>query len=177
MQNIIHDDIELTIEEQQGAAIPEKEELLMREDELLEGLFAAESEKDNVDEIKKTLHVNRRGKTYFTFDVRPLDERELLACRKRATKYHDNPAGKRFPRIEGETDYALLRSLKIYTATTEEYKKLLWDNPIVLQKYNLINGYDVIDLVFFAGEKDAVIEQIDELSGFDNTDLESYAKN
>ena len=175
-RNLIPDDVELTTEDT-GTGIPEKEELLMREDELLQGLFAAESEKDSVDAIKKTLHINRRGKTYFKFDVRPLDERELLACRRRSTKYYDNPAGKRLPRLEGETDYALLRSLKIYTATTEEYKKLLWDNPAVLEKYNLINGYDVIDLVFFAGEKDAIIDQIDELSGFGDTNLDTYAKN
>ena len=161
----------------QNVGVPDHEEVLMREDELLEGLFAAENEKHDVEKVKKTLYINRRGKTYFQFDIRPLDEKELLTCRRRATKYLDNPAGRKLPRIEGDTDIALLRSLKIYTATTEEYKKKLWDHPTVLQKYNVLHGYDVIDLVFLAGEKDAIVDEIDALSGYGGTDLEHYAKN
>ena len=159
------------------SAMPTKEEILMREDELLAGLFAAEAEKGDNEVTKQTLYINRRGKTYFMFDIRPLSEQELVACRKRATKYHDNPAGKKYPRVEGETDVVLLRSLKIYMATTEEYKKKLWDNPAVLTKFNLIQGCDVVEKVFIAGEKDAIIDKIDELSGYDSSDLEEYAKN
>ncbi len=155
--------------------MPSKDELLMREDELLDGLFAAIDEKEN-HTITKMLRIERAGKKLFEFDVRPLDEKELMDCRKKATKYGDNPAGKKFPRVELDTDIAKLRSIKIYTATTEEYRKKLWDNPKALEKYNVISGYDVIELALLAGEKDAIVDEIDALSAF-GTSVESYAKN
>ena len=164
-------------EGEQGPALPTREEVAMREDDLLAGLFAAEAENSTEGEVKKRLYVNRGGKTYFEVDIRPLTELELMACRKRATRYAENPAGKRLPKIEMETNYALLRSLKIYTATTDEYKKKLWDNPATLSRFELLEGHDVIDRVFFAGEKDAILDKVDALSGFETTDLETYAKN
>lgn len=155
--------------------IPSKDELLMREDELLDGLFAAIEEKEN-HTITKTLRIARGGKKLFEFDIRPLDEKELMDCRRKATKYGENPAGKKFPRVELDTDIAKLRSIKIYTATTDEYRKKLWDNPKVLEKYNVITGYDIIELALLAGEKDAIVDEIDTLSAF-GTSVEDYAKN
>ena len=159
----------------QADAMPEKAEMLMREDELLDGLFSAIYEKEN-HTITKTLHIERNGKRLFEFDIRPLDEKELMECRKKATKYGENPNGKKFQRIELDTDVAKMRSIKIYMATTDDYKKKLWDNPKVLDKYNVISGYDVIELALLAGEKDAIVDEIDELSAF-GTSLENYAKN
>lgn len=155
--------------------MPSKDELLMREDELLDGLFTAIDEKEN-HTITKMLRIERAGKKLFEFNVRPLDEKELMDCRRKATKYGDNPAGKKYPRVELDTDIAKLRSIKIYTATTEEYRKKLWDNPKVLEKFNVISGYDVIELALLAGEKDAIVDEIDTLSAF-GTSVEEYAKN
>lgn len=157
--------------------IPEKKELLRREDELLDGLFSAIGEKEN-HEITKMLSIQRNGKKLFDFEVRALDEQELVKCRRRATKYGENPAGKRYPKIELDTDVSKLRSIKIYMATTEEFKKKLWDNPAVQEKFNVVNGFDVVDLAFTAGEKDAVVDAIDELSGYGvDVDVEEYTKN
>lgn len=155
--------------------MPCKEEILMREDDLLEGLFMAIEEKEGHD-ITKRVVIQRQGKKLFEFDIRPLDEKELLSCRKKSTKYFNNPQGKNLPKVEGDTDVAKLRSLKIYMATTDEYRTKLWDNPRVQERFNVITGYDVIDLALLAGEKDAVIDQIDDLSGF-GVSVEEYAKN
>lgn len=106
--------------------------------------------------------------------------------RKDATPMVKNPQGKRLPKIEGETDYVKLRSLKIYRATVREDQEKLWNNPQIQAQFKgklgliVVQPTDVIDAVLKAGQKAQICDIIDELSGFDSDDeirAEDYAKN
>jgi len=74
------------------------------------------------------------------------------------------------------TDTAKYRSLLIYTATVPEDRQALWDNREVWQQLNVLSGWQVIDRVLLAGEKDAVLAKLDQISGF-GANLEEVAKN
>jgi len=151
---------------------PQAEEYLANEDDLLRGLLeAAEASERQT----ATVEISRKGKVYFRFRIRPLSEREYNACRDKATKYHRSRqfGGLRLPE---DTDATRFRSLLIYTATVEDDRKRLWDSKEAQRKLDVLNGPDLIDRVLLAGEKDAVVARIDELSGF-GSDLEEQAKN
>lgn len=151
---------------------PTQEELLAAEDDILRGLLAAAQYKD-VRQV--TIRINRQGKEFFRFRIRPLTEDEYNKCREDATKYEPNP------RLGGilmpvSTDTAKYRSLLIYRATVAEDRERLWDNKKVQQELGAVAGWQVIDKVLLAGEKDAVLAKLDEISGY-GTDLEEVAKN
>lgn len=153
------------------------DDLLMNEDALLSGLLAAAEYADDKSAQKK-IEIKRHGKKLFEFTIRPLSEEESNQCLRSSTKKLPNPMGKRYPKIDGDVDYVALRSRKIYAATIEEDQKKLWDNPKVKSKLNLITSLDVIDKVLLAGEKARIVEQIDELSGFNpDVDDEEFIKN
>lgn len=150
-----------------------QEEILQTEDQILAGMMEAA----NFKEDKKKIEIRRKGKLLFSFNIRPITEEELQDCRKRSAKYIPNPMGRHLPKIEGELDVVKLRSLKIYTATVEEDKKL-WNNPQLKKQLNVITYTDVIDSVLLAGEKDAIDNVIDDISGYGTAlDKEEYVKN
>ena len=69
-----------------------------------------------------------------------------------------------------------MRSWKVYTATVEEDRKKLWENAKVKQSLNVLQGVDVIDICLMAGEKDAICDLIDDISGY-GVSREDYVKN
>ena len=63
------------------------------------------------------------------------------------------------------------RSWLIYTATVDEDRAKLWDNKQAQQAFNVLQGVDLIDSVLLSGEKDRIIDRINEISGYgDETD-------
>lgn len=170
---------EIMINPEESEPIPTMsgDDLLMNEDALLSGLLAAAEYADDKSAQKK-IQIKRNGKKLFEFTIHPLSEEESNQCLKSSTKKLPNPMGKRYPKIDGDVDYVALRSRKIYAATIPEDQKKLWDNPKVKNKLNLLTGLDVIDKVLLAGEKARIVEQIDELSGFNpDIDDEEFIKN
>lgn len=138
------------------------EELLAIEDSVLHGLLeAAENNQRDVLPIE----IARNGKVLFTFRIRPLTEKEYNDLQNQATKFKKarNLGG---VKVAEETDVTRFRSLLIYHATIEEDRKKLWDNKEAWQRLNCLTGTDVIDKVLRAGEKNAIIEKIDEISGY-----------
>ena len=150
----------------------------MSDKDLLANLLEAADFK--VDE-RKRIDVRRNGKLLFSFRVRPLSEDEILSIRKKATSYMPNPAGKHLPKVEKEVNYPLLRSWKIYTATVEEDRKKIWGNVALKEKLNVIQDVETIDALLKGGEKDAISDIIDDISGYGEGEhevtLEAYAKN
>jgi hypothetical protein len=159
-------------QEELEKADAQRDELLMNEDSILEGMMAA------VEYIQetKTVEIKRAGKLLFTFDIHGISEETLYKCRKQSRILGENPAGKRFPKVEIDVNLAKMRDLKIYEATTEDSRKKTWDNPAIQKKVCTLNGWEVIESVLMAGEKDAVCDLIDEMSGF-GIDKEDYIKN
>lgn len=158
---------ELTAEEAQAAA-------RANEDDLLNGLLAAAGYKDDEDETVEIV-INRKGKDLFSFHIHPLSEEDFNRCRKRCTKYvkSKTQAGIRVPE---EVDTVRYRCMLIYEATTAEDRAKIWDNKKLWKAKDLATGIEAVDILLKAGEKNAICEKLDAISGYDMTE-EEVAKN
>ncbi len=150
-----------------------QEEILMDENALLRGLIEAGNEKDN-ESTYRQIQIKRGGVLKFVFRIRPVSEEESIACHDHATKFAPRKRGQ--PKREIETNTAKFRSWLIYTATVDEDRKKLWDNKKAQEALDVLQGVDMIDAVLLSGEKDRVIDVINEISGYDD-DMEETAKN
>ena len=150
-----------------------QDEILMKENDILAGLLALDKERDDAENYRK-IQIKRKGMLHLEFRVRPISEEESQQCFRNATKYAKSKPG--MPRTAIETDSAKNRSYIIYTATIDEDRAKIWDNPKALRAMNLLQGVDMVERVLLAGEKAAIIQIIDEISGFTD-EMEELAKN
>jgi len=150
-----------------------KEEILMSEGDILDGLLKAGKGKDDADNYRK-IQIKRKGVLLLEFRVRPLSEDENQACWRNATKYAPTKPGR--PKTAIDTNLAQYRSLVIYTATVDEDRAKVWDNKRAQEGLGLVYGVDMIDKVLLNGEKARVFDVIDEISG-NNEETEELAKN
>lgn len=151
-------------EEEFDPTTPEGKDALRRyEDDILGGLLAAASFESSEEETYP-LEVARNGVVYFTFRVHPLREEQYHKCKERYTKYVRNKQlGIRVPE---KTDAIAYRNALIYEATVKEDRERLWDNHEAWRRLDVINGVELIGRVLKAGEKDAILEYIDKISGY-----------
>ena len=147
-----------------------KVDILMNESDILRGLIEAGREKENENAYEK-IQIRRGGVLKFEFRIRPLSEDETNACLDHASKFAPRRKGQ--PKRKIETDSAKFRSWLIYTATVDEDRKKTWDNKQAQEALDILHGVDMIDAVLLAGEKDAVISRIDEISGYGSDDGET----
>ena len=133
--------------------------------DLVEGFLKAVEFKTDEKNIKN-IEIRRNGNFLFSFRVHPLSEADLQKAKKSATTYMPNPAGKQFPPVEKATSKVVYNSNVIYLATVEEDKKQLWDNKDLQKKLGAIQGYELIDAALMAGEKDMIIDVIEQISGY-----------
>ena len=164
-------DPELTEEEK-------RETILANEDDYLEGLLAAA---DNAANDTKKIEIIRNERKSFSFCIHSLTDEMLKDIRKKYTKYTKNR--RQGIRVADELDMPKYRASVIYNSTTEEDKAKLWDNPDVKKGLEakgicIINALDVIDAVLLPGEKDRIMEIIDDVNGFNNEEVKAEtAKN
>ncbi len=159
---------ELFDEQADGTEQPTQEQILMSESELLRGLIEAGTEKDSEISYER-IQIRRAGKLKFEFRIRPISEEESIACHDHATRFAPRKRGQ--PKLEIETNMAKFRSWLIYTATVDEDRAKLWDSKQAQQTFNVLQGADLIDCVLLSGEKDRIIDRINEISGYgDETD-------
>ncbi len=150
-----------------------QEEILMNENELLAGLLELGGRKDEALSYHK-IQIKRNGVVKLEFRIRPVTEDETQSCLKMARKYATTRPGQ--PKKVIETNNTKLRSLIVYTATVDEDRAKIWDNKSAQTALNILTGWEMVDKVLLAGEKDKVIDKIDEISGFGD-DLEETAGN
>lgn len=150
-----------------------KENIRMNESDILDSLIAAASYKYN-DEDTVEIKIKRKGKDVISFKVRPLSDEEYQRCKKKNTTYKRNK--QLGTKVAESVEVALYRSDIIYTATVEEDRKKIWDNKAAWDRLGVATGRDLIDIVLMAGEKDAVLDKIEEISGFQPT-VEETVKN
>lgn len=157
-------------------ALPTKEEVLKNETSLLAGMLKAANYRT---ENTTPVQIKRGDEILFNFRVHPLSEDDMQECRRKATKTIVNPAGRHLPRIDGDVDVVGLRCYKIYAATVPEDQANVWNNPDIKKALNALHANDVIESVLMGGEKDAICDLIDEISGYGTAaiTLEDYAKN
>ena len=160
------EEVEMTQEENDGM-------LRTYENDILGGLLAAAGYKENEEEIHP-VEIAREGTVYFRFHIRPLSEDEYHKCKDKYTKYKRNKQlSIRFPE---DTDTVRYRSALIYEATVPEDRAKLWDNKDAWKSLDVLSGVELIGRVLKAGEKDAVLDLIDSISGYSLTS-EEMAKN
>lgn len=139
----------------------------MSEDDLLDALFAA-ADFINTEDAQKNIEIERNGRVFFTFRVKPLSEADWTRIRKANTKRIKNKATG-LP-MNGDFDIVRYRSQVIYEATVAEDRMKLWDNKRLWNKYNLVTGIDAVDILLLAGEKQAVFDVIDDMNGYKDPD-------
>ncbi len=155
---------------------PEEAQAAAREneDDLLTGLLAAANYKADEDETVEIV-ISRKGKDLFSFHIHPLSEEDFNRCRKRCTKYvkSKTQAGIRIPE---EVDTVRYRCMLIYEATVPEDRAKVWDNKKLWKAKDLATGIEAVDILLKAGEKNAICEKLDAISGYELTE-EEVAKN
>lgn len=165
------------VEEVECSPEEDMEQFRENEEDFIQGLINAAGYHQ---EEEQRVEVIRDKKLLFAFRIRPLSEEEYERCKKKNTKYVRNKRlGMMTPQ---ETNAVKYRASLIYQATVREDRESLWDNRSVWAAMKgmglpVMNGLDVIEYSLKAGEKDAVIEAIDNLSGYADTNLEEVAKN
>ena len=144
------------------------------EDDLLAGLLAAANYKADEDETVEII-ISRGGKDLFSFHIHPLSEDDFNRCRKRCTKYvkSKTQGGIRVPE---EVDTVKYRCMLIYEATVPEDRAKIWDNKKLWKAKDLATGVEAVDILLKAGEKNAICEKLDAISGYELTE-EEVAKN
>lgn len=154
---------------------PEENKGMLRtyEDDILGGILAAAGFRDDEEEIHP-VEIVRDGVVCIKFRIRPLSEEEYHKCKERYTKYVRNKQlGIKFPE---STDTSAYRSALIYESTIAEDRAKIWDNKDAWKKLDVMNGVELIGRVLKAGEKDAVLEMVDKISGYSMT-MEDTIKN
>lgn len=148
-------------------------ELLENEETILRDVGGVLEAMETVTEYK-VFDVIRNGKKLFSFRVRGLDDSEFEKCRDQATKAVKD---RRFGSIAVPKEFnsAKFNSLLICLATHPEDTKAIWDNKKLWEQANVLSGWQLVDKVLKPGEKDRVIDLIEELSGFtdENNDAET----
>lgn len=119
------------------------------------------------------IEIRRNGELLIKFNIHALTAHDLKAAKKKATTMMPNPANKKLPPIEKSSDRVIYESYLIYLATTAEDRANLWDNPEIKKQFNVMEGYELIDVALYAGEKSRIIDAIDTISGFDGDTFEN----
>ena len=143
------------------------------EEDILGGLLAAAGYKDNEEETAK-IEIVRGNAIVLSFRIRPLSEEEYLKCKKDNTNYKRNKS--LGTKIAESVNAARFRAQLVYEATVDADREKIWDNQEAWKKLSVINGIDLVDVILKAGEKDAILEKLDEISGY-QPKLEDVAKN
>ena len=134
---------------------------------------------DNITEVE----IKRSGKFLFSVHIHPLSDPDARFARKKATIYMPNPNGKKLPPIEKDFNSAKFSSWLIYLATTDEDQQKIWNNKAIMQKFNLMEPWESIDVLLTMGEKRKLVDLVTNISGMDDdedeeiVDTEEYAKN
>lgn len=151
--------------------------------DLLEGLLKAAEYKTSEENIVE-VEMKRNGAFLFSVHLHPISDRDAKFAHKKATKMITNPAGAKYPKIEGEFDASVFNSWLIYLATTEEDQEKIWGNSKIKQMYGAVNNVDTIDVLMTIGEKSKLAETVMEISemaededGEETMDEVEFAKN
>lgn len=129
---------------------------------LVESLLLAAGYKD--DETTK-VNIARAGKFLFAVNIHPLSDADVRDAQKKAGIYKPNPTNKKLGTVKVDTDNAKLSSWLIYLATVEEDQQKIWGNPAIMQKFNLMQPYESIDILLKTGEKADLLEEVLKISG------------
>lgn len=133
---------------------------------------AYKTDEDNITEVT----IARNGKFLFVVHIHPISDKDVKAAQKKAGIYKPNPTNKKLGMIKVDQDHAKFASWMIYLATTEEDQEKIWGNKQVMGKYDLMENWESIDVLLTKGEKDALLEQVFDISGMNDDDDDEEQK-
>ena len=150
-----------------------KEEILMGEKDILDGLIQLGGRRDEAENYGKIRLKDAKGNVKLEFRIRPLTEEETKALTRQATSMPKNKNEKEI------VDWVKYRSLLIYTATIDEDREKIWDNKKAMEHYDAMQGWELVDKIMFLGEKVRTLRVLDKISeiGFEEVQAEEQAKN
>lgn len=134
-----------------------------KEFDLVSGFLKAA---EMITEQTQNIDITYGDKLLFSFSVHAVTANDIKRARKKATSYMPNPVNKKMPAIEKDVDKVIYQSYLIYLATVDADRSKLWDNPDFKAKFNVMEGYELIDKVLPSGVKQRVLDAIDTLSGY-----------
>lgn len=129
------------------------------ENSIVDALLGAAEFRLNSEHRKIT--IARAG---FSFEVCGVNEDQV----KRAQKLSTINRGRR----DEQTDWGRYAAQLIYFATVDDDKARLWDNRSVWQALNAVNGADVVYKCLTPAERAKIVEVIEKLSGYDDSDID-----
>lgn len=141
---------------------------------LLDGLLTAAGFKTSEECIKNVV-ISRGGKDLFSFHIHPLSEEDYNSCRKKFTKYVKSKVqgGIRVPEEVNAVDYRARADFPRHHPGGSG-KGLC--NKVLWKKLDLVTGYEAVNALLMAGEKEAILSLIDQISGYELSE-EDVAKN
>ena len=126
---------------------------------------AFKTDDDNITEI----NIERNGEFLFSLHIHPVSDEDITLANKKATKYKDNPQGKKYGKIQVGFDRATYRSWLIYLATTKEDQEKIWGNP-ALKPLGVMEPWQAVDVLLTAGDKLKLLDEVSDISGMDYDD-------
>lgn len=147
------------------------DELTTKEEELdlVEGFLKAA---EDIEETLTPIRIERNGKLFFMFHIHPISATDMRTAQKRATTYIPDPRSRKLPKIEKEKNRVTYESYLIYLATCKADREKLWDNAELRKKLDVMEGFELIDKALLPGEKDSIIDVINEISGYDGNSID-----
>lgn len=161
MKNIKDEELQ-EIKELEGGVL---EKLKNNEDleplSLEEGLLSAAAD---ITDSTYPIEIIRGGQKFFGFRIKPISQKKIETLRTKCTVKSKKRG------VEYATDFDETRFLSemIYEATIPEDREKIWGNPVIREKYNVI-GFQAVDVLLKAMEKEQVIEYIEQVSGADSS--------
>lgn len=137
--------------------------------DLVSALLEAADYKNSDDEIT-AVTIARNGKFLFKVHIHPISDTDVKQAQKKAGVYKPNPTNKKLGQIRVDQDNAKLASWLIYLATTEKDQEEIWGNKQIMSKFGLFEPWESIDTLLKKGEKDALMEQVFDISGMNDDD-------
>ena len=127
---------------------------------------AYKTDEDNITEVT----IARNGKFLFVVHIHPISDKDVKFAQKKAGIYKPNPTNKKLGMIKVDQDNAKFASWMIYLATTEEDQEKIWGNKQVMGKYGIMENWESLDILLTKGEKDALLDQVFDISGMNDDD-------
>ena len=145
-----------------------RQDVLENEKDILAGILEAVNYNDT---DTKVIQIKRGNKVFFSFTIHPLSEETINDIRKKYTKYVKNR--RQGIKVAEELDVTKYRASMIYNSTIEADQKKVWDNERVWAALNsrgkvIVNALDVIECVLLPGEKDRIMDIIDDINGYNS---------
>lgn len=137
-----------------------KQELLNKETDILAGVLGAVKD---VEETVVPIAVIRDGVERFRFHVTPQKAEMFEKANEASTVYKRN---KRGAKLVDSYSVSKAHAYLILHATTPEDRAAIWENKELRTALNEFETLEVVQRVLLAGEMDAAVGIIEEISGY-----------